>query len=150
MMSKKGYTMNKTNYPRYLISLFAITLLSACASSPDSYQDADLEETISAQSTRIAHLSTEVAQQEQTNGSQWDAISYLSTQMPFALELITPIPPGTTLKPTPYSPPDQETKAQALLVMQMDRKKHVWTPVNKSLCLANKIDYFHCVYANGL
>jgi len=101
--------MNKTHYPRYLILLFAITLLSACASPPDRYQDADLEETISAQSTEIAHLSTQIAQQEQTNASQWDAISYLSTQMPFALELITPIPPGIIITRTPYQPNDQVT-----------------------------------------
>lgn len=106
--------MNKKHNPMRLNLLVAVTLvfiiLSACASTLDKYKDADLEETISAQSTWIAHLSTQIAQQEETNASQWDAISYLSTQMPFALELITPIPPGTTLKPTPYSPPDQETR----------------------------------------
>ena len=99
--------MNKTYYPWYLILLFAITLLTACASSPDRYLNANLEETISAQNTQIAHLSTQVAQQEQTNNSQWDAISYLSTQMPFALELITPIPPGVIITRTPYEPSDQ-------------------------------------------
>jgi hypothetical protein len=97
-----------------LYLLVAITLviitLSSCASSRDRYKDAGIEETISVQSTRIAHLSTQVAHLEQTNASQRDAISYLSTQMPFALELITPISPGTTLKPTPYSPPNQETE----------------------------------------
>lgn len=106
--------MIKPHNPRYLNLLTIITItiviLSACASSPDRYKDADLEETISAQSTWIAHLSTQVAQQEQTNASQWDAISYLSTQMPFALELITPIPPGITLPPTPYSPHNQEIR----------------------------------------
>jgi len=55
------------------------------------------------------HLSTQVAQQEQTNASQWDAISYLSTQMPFALELITPVPPGVIITRTPYEPSDQVT-----------------------------------------
>lgn len=102
--------MNKKYYPRYLILLFAITLLSACASSPDRYQNAALEETISAQSTSVAYLSTQVAKQEQTNFSQWEAISYLSTQMPFALELITPIPPGISITRTPYQPSDQVTR----------------------------------------
>jgi len=106
--------MYKTHNPRYLNLLFAITLviitLSACASSPDRYQNAALEETISAQSTSVAYLSTQVAKQEQTNFSQWEAISYLSTQMPFALELITPIPPGIKLTSTPYALSDQETR----------------------------------------
>jgi len=106
--------MDKKHVLMRLNLLVAITLiniiLSACAPSPDPYKDPGIEETISAQNTRIAQLSTQVALQEQTNDSQRDAISYLSTQMPLALELITPIPPGTTLKPTPYSPPDQGKK----------------------------------------
>ena len=107
--------MNKTHNPRYLNLLLAITLtiviLSACASSPDRYRNAALEETVSAQGTQMAHLSTQVAQQEQTNAFQWDAISYLSTQMPFALELLTPIPPGIIITRTPYQPSDQVTRS---------------------------------------
>ena len=106
--------MNKIHSSRYLNLLFVITLsiiiLSACASSLDRYQNAALEETISAQSTQMAHLSIQVAQQEQTNASQWDAISYLSTQMPFAQELLTPIPPGVIITRTPYGPSDQVTR----------------------------------------
>ena len=107
--------MDKTPNPLCLKLLVAFTLviitLSACTSSLDSYKDADLEETILTQSTRIAHLSTQVAQQEQTNASQWEAISYLSTQMPFAQELITPIPPGVIITGTPYELSDQVTKS---------------------------------------
>jgi len=106
--------MDRTHNPRYLNLLVAVTLtiilLSACASSPDRYENAVLEETIAAQSTWIAHLSTQVAKQEQTNASQWDAISYLSTEMPFALELITSIPPGVIITRTPYGPSNQVTK----------------------------------------
>ncbi len=53
-----------------------------------------LEETVSAQSTRIAHLSTQVAGQEQTNINQEKNISHLYTQKPFALEIITSVPAG--------------------------------------------------------
>ena len=106
--------MNKKHNLKRLNLLVAIALviitISACASSLGRYNDAGLEETISAQSTWIAHLSTQVAQQEQTNASQWDAISYLSTQMPLALELITPIPPGIIITKTPYQPSDQVTR----------------------------------------
>ena len=88
--------MNKTHNPlrlKFLVAILVVVItFSACASSPDRYKDSDLKETISAQSTSIARLSTRVVQLEQTNASQWDAISYLSTQMPFALELITPFP----------------------------------------------------------
>jgi hypothetical protein len=63
--------MNKTYSPRRLKILFAVTLiistLTACASSLDEDKGAALEKTISVQSTRIAHLSTEVAQHDQSN-----------------------------------------------------------------------------------
>jgi hypothetical protein len=58
---------------------------------------------LEAQITQIAALNTQVAKQVETNQSQWEAISYISTQMPFALGWITPIPEGITLTPTPYS-----------------------------------------------
>ena len=91
-------------YLRLLSIMILITLvMSACSSTVEGDKQSELIGTISAQSTWIAHLSTEVVQQEHTNASQWDAISYLSTQMPFALGLITPIPPGITLTPTPYA-----------------------------------------------
>jgi len=85
------------------IMMLIAHIIAACSSTVEGDKQSALVETISAQSTWIAHLSTQVAQQEHTNASQWDAISYLSTQMPFALGLITSIPPGITLTPTPYA-----------------------------------------------
>jgi len=89
------------------VILVAVITLSACTSSPDKYKAPELEETLSAQSTSIAHLSTQVARQEQTNASQWEVLSSLSTQMPYALEGITPLPPGAIITRTPYEPGDQ-------------------------------------------
>jgi uncharacterized coiled-coil protein SlyX len=88
----------------HLILIFMIFLLLGFAagcnqlSSPNDV--VELEETIASQITQIAHLSTEVSQQQKANQSQWDAISYMSTQMPYALGWITPIPPGVTITPT--------------------------------------------------
>ena len=82
----------------------ALITLSACASSPNTYQRPALEETLIAQSTSIAHLSTQVARQEQTNASQWEVLSSLSTQMPHALNLITPLPAGAIITRTPCGP----------------------------------------------
>lgn len=92
-----------------VVALGWLFVLCACASTPDMDQYAALEETISAQSTSVAYLSTQVAKQEQTNLSQWETISYLTTQMPIALELITPISPGATITRTPYVLSDQAT-----------------------------------------
>lgn len=82
-------------------------LLCACTASPDRDRNAALEETISAQSTSVTYLSTQASKQEQPNLSQWEVISYLSTQMPIALELITPIAPGIPITRTPYAPSEQ-------------------------------------------
>lgn len=91
---------------------FLILLTTAClAMLPE--KEFDLEATIEAQNTQLAELNTQVALQNQVNNSQWDAISYLSTQMPFAVELITPVPEGITITPTPSIdieyPPDTRT-----------------------------------------
>ena len=85
----------------HAVILVVVITLSACTSSLDKYKAPDIEETISVQSTSISHLSTQVTRQEQTNASQWEVISYLSTQMPYALELITPLPPGAIITRTP-------------------------------------------------
>jgi hypothetical protein len=104
--------MNQPRKTIYLKGLFILTLtistLIACNSIKVSVDKSELNETILVQSTWIANLSTQVAQQEKTNVSQWEAISYLSTQMPFARGLITPIPPGITITPTAYSLSEQE------------------------------------------
>ncbi len=60
------------------------------------------QETIAVQGNRINHLSTQFVQQEETNQSQWEIISHLATQMPQALDLITPIPGDVTITPTPF------------------------------------------------
>jgi hypothetical protein len=90
-------------------SMFIIFTVAACTGGDNHV----LEETISAQSTWIAHLSTQVTKQEQMNWDQWEAIGHLYTQMPYALGIITPIPPGVTitLTPTPYSSDDQEPRS---------------------------------------
>ena len=94
---------------RQIKILFTITIIiltpSACIFSPGGDNNTALRETISAQSTSVAHLSTQVARQEQTNINQWENIGRLYTQMPYALGIITPIPPGVTIVPTqtPYS-----------------------------------------------
>ncbi len=90
-------------YPPILLFLF---LTSACGRIqpgvvPPTSESA-LEATIESQNTQLAELSTEVAELKQTNQSQWDAISYLSTQMPVALELTTPISEGIFITPTPW------------------------------------------------
>jgi hypothetical protein len=86
-----------------------IFILTACTSSLNNDNVEALEKTISVQNTHIAHLSTQVAKQEQMNWDQWEDIGRLYTQMPYALGIITPIPPGVTitLTQTPYSPHDQ-------------------------------------------
>jgi hypothetical protein len=86
-------------------SMIIFGFLSACG--PGS-EESDLENTLSEQRTEIAQLSTQSAKLEQINKSQWDAISYLSTQMPYALEIITPIPPFVTITPTAYVPNEPE------------------------------------------
>lgn len=86
-------------------SMFTIFTIAACMGGNNDV----LRETISTQSTWIAHLSTQVAIQEQTNISQWENIGRLYTQMPYALGIITPVPPGVTITPThtPLSSNDQ-------------------------------------------
>lgn len=107
--------MNVPRMYKYLRLQLIIVLIaifsSACIVTVNGSDDSALKETISAQSTGMADLTTQIAELDQTNTSQWGAISYLSTQMPFALGLITPIPPGITITPTPYSSRDQERQS---------------------------------------
>jgi hypothetical protein len=84
-----------------LFTLMALSLLIvACDTGQPGPDVADLEGTLASQGTLLAQLVTDAAAQEQNDRSQWDAISQLSTQMPLALGLVTPIPPGTTIMPT--------------------------------------------------
>ena len=94
----------------FILPVIAIQMIfvAACTTGIN-----DLEGTIEVQNTQIAVLNTQVAELDETNWSQWESISYLATQMPFALGLITPIPEGVTITPTPYIdieyPPDTRT-----------------------------------------
>jgi hypothetical protein len=89
------------------ITILIIFISTACGLSGIGSEESALRGTVAVQSTYISHLSTQVKGLEQVNQSQWDVISYNSTQMPYALGLITPIPPGITLTFTPYPPDDQ-------------------------------------------
>jgi hypothetical protein len=97
--------MKKTYNVRQVVILLAFTFiiytLTACISSWGRDNNDAIRETISVQSTWVAHLSTQLAKQEQTNINQWESIGHLYTQMPYALGIITPIPPGVTITPTP-------------------------------------------------
>jgi len=74
----------------------------ACRFTASELKEPAYQETIAVQGTRIANLSTQVAKQEKDNQSQWGIISHLATQMPYALDLITPIPGDVTITPTPF------------------------------------------------
>lgn len=104
--------MEKVNALRCLkliiVFVLAVAIVTACVSSSDGDIQVDLKGTISAQSTWIAYVSTQVSKQEQTNLSQWESISRLYTQMPYALGFITPIPPGMTITRTPTPHPITE------------------------------------------
>lgn len=78
-----------------LISLFA----TACTAN-----NPNLEATVAAQSTWIAHLSTQVGEQVETNRLQWDSISAMATQMPPAVQIVTPVTAGATIIPTEIIP----------------------------------------------
>lgn len=81
------------------ISLITGVVMTACTLSTEN--ETQLVETLSVQGTWIANLSTQVAGQEEKNLSQWEAIGYLYTQMPYAQGVMTPGPPGQTEFPTP-------------------------------------------------
>ena len=83
----------------WFIFLFTSVVMTACTLS--TANETQLVETLSAQGTWIAHLSTQVAGQEEKNFSQWEAIGNLYTQMPFAQGTITPTPYGQADLPTP-------------------------------------------------
>lgn len=106
---KKVHTTSRVK--SFLPITSIIIILTACTSPLNSNNDKVLEETISAQSTYIDHLSTQITKQEEMNWDQWEAIGRLYTQMPYALGIITPIPPGVTitLTDTPYSSQNQES-----------------------------------------
>jgi len=113
---KGNYSLSTKKSNVWVIGLVSIFLMfvfvfAACTLSATIIPDAALGETLSAQSTWIAHLSTQVAGQEQKNDSQWEAIGNLYTQMPYALGIITPTPPGQVNHPTPtpYVPIDSST-----------------------------------------
>lgn len=113
---KRNYSFSTKKGNFWVIGLVIIFLaivfgITACTLSATLNPDAALSETLSAQSTRISHLSTQVAGQEQKNASQWEAIGYLHTQMPYAQGVITPTPPGQMNQPTPtpYVPIDSST-----------------------------------------
>jgi hypothetical protein len=93
---------NKRHILVSLSILIILLFLSSC-SGLDEKRGEDLRATLESQNSQLSYLHTQVAQKDQTDQSQWDAISYLSTQMPYALDLITPIPPGITITPTSYS-----------------------------------------------
>lgn len=101
----------RVNIKLLIIVIIVFFFMAACSIGvwDSGKTDRDLIETVAFQSTMLAHLSTQALGQEQTDQAQWDAISYLATQMPFALELITPIPPGITTTPTPYQITDNPT-----------------------------------------
>jgi hypothetical protein len=87
-----------------LLIVFCGVWLGGCGTAAD---EKGFRKTISAQDTQIAYLSTQLAQQERTNWSQWNAISYLATQMPVGGK-ITPLTAGDTITPTPYIPLEQD------------------------------------------
>jgi hypothetical protein len=90
-----------------LILIFTIIIagiiLVGCVSIVDGNGMPVLEATVFVQSTEVVYLKTQVSKLANINQSQDEIISYLSTQMPYALGLITQIPPGITITPTPFS-----------------------------------------------
>jgi hypothetical protein len=93
--------------PQLTLYVFAtlLLLLAACTPQNITSQPDSNAEILSAQGTQIAYLSTQVAQQAQTNQSQSDAISYLLTQMPRGV--VTPTPFSAHPTSTAYTPSDQ-------------------------------------------
>ena len=89
-------------HKQFLRILFWISMLTACDSSPVEPIQNQLDATLSMQNTKIAQLATHVSEQEQTSASQWEVLSNISTQMPYALKIITPMPPDVTPVPTTY------------------------------------------------
>jgi hypothetical protein len=106
-MNKMFTKFRTTKYKTLPILIFFFIFIASCSTAIRESGNS-LDATLGIQNTRIAVLETQIADQTQKDGFQWDAISYLSTQMPFALELITPLPPGVTITPTPYSLDVQE------------------------------------------
>lgn len=86
----------------FLTVLTLVLLPLACSTPVIEEGEPELRETLSVQHTRVAQLSTRVVELERVNESQWEILSYLSTQMPYALDLITPVPAGVTITPTQF------------------------------------------------
>lgn len=86
----------------FMLGIFLLVFSGACVFTLNAEREPELRETIAVQSTRIARLETRVVELEDTNQSQWMLIDNLATQMPYALDLITPIPEGVTVTPTPF------------------------------------------------
>ena len=82
--------------------LFTLLVLSFGCRSQSEEASINQERTIVALNTRIAALETEIIDQANTDFNQWDVISFLYTQMPYALGTITPVPPDVTILPTLY------------------------------------------------
>jgi hypothetical protein len=87
----------------FLIILF---LSSSCTPPAELEESLQLDKTLAVQNTQMAELSTQIADLNETISSQWDLLSYLSTQMPFALDLVTPTPEGFIPTPTAWIGPE--------------------------------------------
>ncbi|HSR47593.1 MAG TPA: hypothetical protein VLL77_06340 [Anaerolineales bacterium] len=97
----------RTRHMALALLISMLVLATACTSVFGIGSPSDLESTQAAQGAILSDLATQVAGQDETESRQWEAISYLSTQMPYAVGWITPIPPGVTISPTPYLPGGQ-------------------------------------------
>lgn len=80
--------------------IVGVGLLICLATAACSGNTQNLEATVAAQSTWIAHLATQIGDQTDTNRLQWDAISQMATQIPPAVQIVTPVSAGTTNIPT--------------------------------------------------
>ena len=91
-----------------ILTLFFVLLIAAsCQSLITEENSAEkvvyrLQATTDAQNTTIAELAASASEQVVIDRRQWDAISYLSTSMPEALGLVTPISHKDGITSTPY------------------------------------------------
>jgi hypothetical protein len=97
--------MKTLKYIPIFIGFFAFNL--GCSAANDDPQ-ANLKKTVSGLNTRIASLETDVVDQVNSDLNQWDVISFLYTQMPYALGTITPKPPGYVVTTTVQNVFDEE------------------------------------------
>jgi len=106
--------MNKLQKIIHLWLFLILLVIAGCSTDFGRTKSVEeLIETISVQDTRVAHLATQIEQAELVNTEQWEAIQYLSTQMPLVLRNNTPTSTGHKYTPTPYLdieyPPDVRT-----------------------------------------